>query len=232
MNGVESELEMKNGFLILILLVMVQSGHAQGFVNLDFEDATIAPTPVGGSTFPVDPTQAFPGWTVGVNSSGFYTVTSYNDLSLGAPAVDLMGPNFPNFAGYTPLQGSYSVLLQYFGYAGEPPTLNQTGLVPADTQSISLLVPPGENTVYPAAMVVTFNGVNIPLVPIAGGRVGGNISAFAGNVAQLTISTINSEDWIYFDDIQFSSSSVPEPSEFALTALGAMLLGFRRWWNF
>jgi hypothetical protein len=109
--------------LLMALLIAGQLGFSQGFVNLDFEDATIAPTSVGGSTYPADPTQAFPGWTVG----GSGTVVSYNDLSLGAPAIDLMGPNFPNFAGYTPLQGSYSVLLQYFGGIFSPPTLSQTG---------------------------------------------------------------------------------------------------------
>jgi hypothetical protein len=31
------------------------------------------------------------------------------------------------------------------------------------------------------------------------------------------------------DNIQFSSTAVPEPSELALGALGALLLGFRRW---
>ena len=107
----------KAGILILMsLLVFCRSGGTQGFVNLNFESATIAPTPVGGWTYPADPTQALPGWTVG----GATTVVMYNDLSLGAPAVSLMGPNFPNFANYTPLQGSYSVLLQYFNIDGTP----------------------------------------------------------------------------------------------------------------
>ena len=218
-------------FPVVALLVGNQLGFAQGFVNLDFEDATIAPTPVGGATYPADPAQCFPGWTIG-NAYGSYLAVSYNDLSLGSPAISLMGPDFPNFAGYAPLEGSYSVLLQYFGLAAGPPTLSQTGLVPNDAQSISLLVPPGENSVYPAYMVVTLNGINIPLVPIADGRVAGNVSAFAGSVSQLTLSTVNvnpnSSVWLYFDDIQFSSSSVPEPSQLALTALGAVLLGFRR----
>ena len=221
----------KSKILILLFILLARCGVAQGFVNLDFEDATIPLTPVGGSTYPADPAQAFPGWTVGANSSGFYTAIIYNSLSLGAPAVDLMGPNFPNAAGYTPLQGSYSVLLQYFGIAGEPPTLSQTALVPADAQSISFLVPPGQNGIYPNYAVVSLNGVDIPLMPIAGGRVGGNISSFAGSVAQLTFSTINagvnSGVFVYFDDIQFSSTVVPEPSEFALGALGALLLAFR-----
>jgi hypothetical protein len=202
-------------------LIACQFGFSQGFVNLDFEDATIAPTPVGGSTYPVDPAQCFPGWTVGAD-----TVVSYNDLSIGAPAVNLMGPNFPNAVNYTPLQGSYSVLLQYFGEP-EPPTLSQAGLIPAGTQSINFLVGNGENDA-----VVMLNGVNIPLIQISGGRLAGNISAFSGTVAQLTFSTTSSNggegDWLYFDDIQFSFTAVPEPSEFALGALGAFLLWFRR----
>src|SRR5450432_2003607 len=108
---------MKNRFLILILLVVFQSGHTQGFVNSDFEDATITPTPIGGSTYPADPTQAFPSWTIG----GSGTVVMYNTVSIGSPAVSLMGPDFPNFVNYTPLQSSYSVLLQYFGTTGGPP---------------------------------------------------------------------------------------------------------------
>ncbi len=220
----------KVAILTGLLLIGELNGESQGFINLDFEDATIS-TPAGGWGDFVDPAIAFPGWTIGNFSINGYTAVSYNDLSLGSPAVDLMGPNFPNAVGYTPLQGSYSVLLQYFGYAGGPPTLSQTGLVPADAQSISFLVPPGQNENYPAATVVTLNGVDVPLIPIAGGRVAGNVSAFAGSVAQLTFSTINSADWLYFDDIQFSTSEVPEPSEFALTVLGGLLLGFRRWWN-
>ncbi len=119
--------------MAITCLIVWQNAKGQGFVNLDFGGATIAPTPVGGSTYPADSTQCFPGWTVGGSS----TVVMYNDLSLGAPAISLMGPDFPNFAGYTPLQGSYSVLLEHFGIDGTPPTLSQTGLVPAGTQSIS-----------------------------------------------------------------------------------------------
>jgi hypothetical protein len=218
---------MKTGYLISSLLVAVQYGHAQGFVNLDFEDANIPPTTAGKLGDFVDPALAFPGWTVLPNSNpGFATSTFYNDLSLGGPAVTLMGPDFPNGPGYESLDGSYSVLLQYFGIGG-PPTLSQTGLIPADSQSISVLG--GDND-----LLITLNGINIPLVSLGNGYAGGNISAFAGTTAQLTISTVDSlpvgsHDWVYFDDIQFSSSPVPEPGEFALGALGALLLGFRRW---
>jgi len=204
-----------------VLLALLQTCFGQSFVNLDFEQATIAPTPVGGSTYPADPAQAFPGWTVG----GTGTVVSYNDLSIGAPAVDLMGPNFPNGVNYTPLQGSYSALLQYFGYAGTPPTLSQTGLVPFGTESINFLVGTGESDA-----VVTLNGVNIPLVSIPGGRLAGNISAFADTVAQLTFSTTDSTgyagNWLYFDDVQFSPVAVPEPGMFGLLVLGGLFFSW------
>ncbi len=222
--GIDSGQSMKIGIKIFIaLLVFCRNAQAQGFVNMDFEDATITPTPTGVSTFSADPTQCFPGWTVG----GSGTVVSYNDLSLGAPAVDLMGPDFPNFVGYNPLEGSYSVLLQYFGIAGGPPTLSQTGMVPVGTQSINFLVGNGES-----AAVVTLDGVNIPLSQISGGRLAGNISAFAGSVAQLTFTTptANSQYYnLYFDDIQFSSSPVPEPGILGLSALGGLLFARRFW---
>jgi len=202
---------------------LLQSGLGQGFVNLDFEDATVAPTPVNGFGGSVDPGIAFPGWTVG----GSGTVVIYNDLSLGAPAACLMGPDFPNAVNYTPLEGSYSALLYYSGGAGPPPTLSQTGLVPAGTQSINFLVSPSASDA-----VVTLNGVPIPLLPISGGRLAGNVAAFAGNEAQLTFSTTGSfgvfgDRFFYFDDVQFSPTSVPEPSICSLVIVCILILSWR-----
>jgi len=203
---------------------MGQIVYSQGFVNLDFEDATVAPTPINEYGGSVDPAIAFPGWTVG--GSGTYVL--YNDQTLGSPAVSLMGPTFPSATGYTPLQGSYSVLIYYDNPSIlQQPTLSQTGMIPPGTQSINFLVGNGESDA-----AVALNGVNIPLVSISGGRMAGNISAFAGSVAQLTFSTSNNrvgDNFLYFDGIQFSTSSVPEPSEFALGTIGALLLGIRRW---
>jgi hypothetical protein len=138
----------------------------------------------------------------------------------------LIGPNFPNATGRTSLQGSYSVYLYYWApYSFTSPILNQTGLVPSDAKSINLLVDPGS-----PAPRVTLGGVDIPLAPVSGGRVAGDISAFAGQTELLTISisgNAGGDHGSYFDDIQFSSTTIPEPDIFGLSALGVLLLGWR-----
>jgi len=149
----------------------------------------------------------------------------YNDLSLGSPATALMGPNFPNAANYTSLEGSYSVLLQYFGLAGPAPSLTQTGLVPAGAHSVSILVASGTSA---TAAVVTLNGVTIPLFAQPGNRLSGDISGFAGMPAQLTISTPGSGGWLYFDALRFSTSQIPEPRSLSFLVLSIFLFCCRR----
>jgi hypothetical protein len=207
---------------VVASLALSQTLFAQGFVNMDFESATVPATPTGQSGGTVDPALAFPGWTVG----GSGTVVIYNNLSLGAPAVSLIGPDFPNGTGITPLQGSYSVLFAYFNIAGPPPTLSQTGVIPSDARSISFLV--GADW---ASAAVSIDGIPIPLVSVSGGRLAGDVSAYAGSLAQLTFSTATGSpyapDLLYFDDVRFSPSSVPEPSFLSLFGFGFLVLYLR-----
>lgn len=100
-------------------------------------------------------------------------------------------------------------------------------MIPADARFIDFLVSAGTG---PSAAVVTLNGVNIPLTQISDGELGGDISAFAGSLAQLTFSTPGSGGWLYFDGIQFSS--IPEPTVFGLLALGGLFLARRPRQNF
>jgi hypothetical protein len=61
--------------------------------------------------------------------------------------------------------------------------------------------------------------------------VGANISAWAGQTEQLTFSALPSSgpnNW-EIDDISFSPNQLPEPSIVALTAIGGMLFGARKW---
>jgi hypothetical protein len=207
------------------------SGFGQGtFQNLDFEQAS--PMPIAGSPYypyAVTPESALPGWTVtvpGPKPAGSGTFVLYNDESLGSPAVSLMsgGP-----FGLEPLQGSYSVLMQYFGPGSinlEPPTLSQTGLIPVNAQSINFL------SSIDANGVVEVDGESIPLVPIAGGRLAGNISAWSGQTAQLTFTTapVYGDSSFYFDDIQFSPNGVttPEPEPLVLIGIGGVLFTLYR----
>ena len=207
---------------VIVSFALSQTLFGQGFVNMDFETASVTATPPGQGGGVVDPALAFPGWSVG----GSGTFVFYNGLSVGAPAVSLIGPDFPNGTGFTPLQGSYSVLFAYFNIAGPAPTLSQTGMIPADANSISFLV--GANWTDAA---VSIDGIPIPLVSVTGGRVAGDVSAFAGSVALLTFSTAtgspNAPDLLYFDDVQFSPSSVPEPSVLSIFISGTFVICYR-----
>jgi hypothetical protein len=198
-----------------LISLFISGAFGQGFINLNFEQATIAPTPVGGFAFDVDPVAAFPGWTV----AGAQTVC-YNDVTLGNTMACLIGPDFPNGLGITSLQGSYSAWLLTYQYPGQPtPSLSQTALVPATAQSISFLAGSPYGGQFAFGGQVTLGGVVIPVVSIGGGRFAGDIAAFAGQIETLTFSGN-----MYFDAIQFSASSVPEPSSFCLAVIGIFLL--------
>lgn len=70
------------------ILSLHESSQAQRFLNLDFEYAQFFVLPAYWGDV-VDPTNAFREWTV----QGWCL---YNNLTLGTPAVDLIGPVFPN----------------------------------------------------------------------------------------------------------------------------------------
>ena len=194
--------------------------------NLNFEEANVPTTPVGGYGWTVSASDAFPGWTIDYSPDGqpgLPLLILYNNLSLGTPAVDLIGPEFPNGLGLMPLEGNYSVVLQSFHYGGGPPTGGTVSLscgvwVPSDAHSVTLLVGG-----WPSPAQLTLSGVNIPLDSIGGGRVAGDVTAFAGTGAELRISGS-----LYFDDIQFSSQFVPEPTLCGLVGMGVGLTFFFR----
>jgi hypothetical protein len=219
--------------LVGILLCSAQHlGLAQGFVDLDFESAIIVPDP----TSPYSPnavyaSDALPGWTVTDSFIGPKDIL-YNDLSLGAPSVSIFDAGGPNAIYYTALDGEFSVDL----YGGTEPatgvSISQTGLVPANAASIQFIAagfaaPIGE------PMVVSLGGQTISYSAISAGPnytlYGGNIpSGLAGQSEPLTFLASNGvNNYWKLDDIQFSTTPVPEPNSFGLFALGALFLGCR-----
>lgn len=227
-------------FLCLIVGCAHVSAQAQGFVNLDFESATLVPVsgdPYGAVQF----SKAFPGWA---ESSGTFDVNALsNNIFLDSSGISIINSGFKN--GLTAggvIQGNYTAILQAgYGSSGMPTdmSLSQTGLVPLGTQSLqfeAFQAVDGASAIIPFGVML--GGQDLSLTVISNTLnytlYGADVSAWAGQTAQLsfTVFTENphlDNQYLYLDAIQFSSSPVPEPSELAFAALGAFLFGFRCW---
>jgi hypothetical protein len=205
---------MKAKIAVLIVSLSFSSlGFAQGFVNLDFETAIISTNHnPGGNTY----TALLAGWTP--------SNIPFNSVNLDSPGINLEGTNNP--VGPVAIQGEYSIFMQG-GSSFSPDTngasISQTGQVPVVAQSI---------TYWGSALQVTFNGQMLSFNAIGSGPnytvYGADISAYAGQTGTLVFTT----PWLsagLLDNIQFSSSPVPEPGELALVAFSALLFGYRRW---
>ena len=217
---------MKTSKLLSVCLTIVCvnfSTRSQGFVNLNFESAIITPDP-SSPYYPnaVYASNAIPGWT----ATGFIGPNDilYNSASLGSTSVSILGTN-----GIPPaIDGAYSVLL-YGGDTATSASINQTAIVPVSADSLLFKAQGSGGT-----LLVSLGGQNISFFTLSTGSnytlYGGNIpTGFNGQNEQLMFSALAGENNAWnIDDIQFSSLPVPEPSVFALTAFGALFLGFRR----
>ena len=122
----------------MLVLTLKQNVCAQGFVNLDFESATVSGYSPGSSDVPT--TSALPGWTAYYsNSIGTYASAEvwYDTISLGGNIISIVDSKvFSSYFG--PIQGRYSAFL--FGGGGPDgpisASISQTGLVPVGTESL------------------------------------------------------------------------------------------------
>jgi hypothetical protein len=218
----------KHKTIALLLILLGQHGQAQGFVNLDFEDATIVYDPDYGPNG-VYASYAIPGWTAGGYSGPIAVL--YNTASIGSASVSILDSN-----GYPPaIDGAYSVYL-YGGGTSPLASISQTADVPPSTEAIFFEAQHYSLTSGTGTLQISLGGQSLPFYQISTGPnytlYGGNIpSVMAGQSEQLIFSVLQGENFWNIDDIQFSSTAIPEPSSVALGALGALLLGFRRWRN-
>ena len=200
-----------------LVLVGLQKGYSQGtFVNLDFE--SVIPPLNPDLNFSVPITSALPGWTGYINGNPRDRV-SYDSISLGGPSISLLDSLSP-FPSLRPIQANNSVYLKSFSDAGGSSAgIGQTGQIPSGALSLLFLM-------ADPYLSVSFAGQPIPLVQFGTSGsytiVGGDISMFAGQTGELRFVGTG-----FFDDIQFSNQSIPEPGTFGLFGLGAFLLGWR-----
>jgi hypothetical protein len=211
-----------------ILTVATGDATAQGtFENLDFEAANIPAGTSAGTT--ISASEGVPGW-----SASPYVV--YDGASLGGAFVSIIDSKSP----YGVLQGNYSVIL--FGGSQPPPgtaTLSQTGLVPANAQSIQMDVAYPFGTQFAGSFTVALGSQTIsmsPLQTLANYTIyGGNVAAYAGDVETLTITQYDvapptvPPSAMELDNIIFSNQPIPEPQTWTLLLCGAGALSLWRW---
>jgi hypothetical protein len=200
---------MKKMIILVVLYLQIHGAFAQGFVNLNFEGANIS----GVSPGLVPTAKAIPGWTASYSNGASLTNIYYNASGL----IEIVGANS--------IQGNYYIYLQ--GDRGIASSIGQTGTIPMTAQSLIFWGNIGGGS-------VSFDGQTLSPIIIAQNPnyniYGADISSFAGETGQLLITSGNSPfvAGVTIDNLQFSSSPVPEPAVSTLIGIGLTALGIRR----
>jgi len=203
--------------LVGLITLLGWKGKSQGFVNLNFENANLTGYQQASL---VPAANAFPGWTATA------PYISYDAPSLSGNSISIFDTN-PPYGGPV-IQGAYYAFLASGNTPGLGQTisLGQSGTIPGGMQSMTFWGDIG-------GLQITFAGQSLAFSQ-TGSTANYNIytadvSAFAGQSGQLLFSLPAYVNSATLDNIQFSSSPVPEPGILSLSALGGLLFGLRRW---
>ena len=211
---------MKTRITIISFIFSHFLGLSQGFLNLKFESASIVPDNSQGNPF-IYASNAIPYWAVYFAGSSQVDI-SYDSIAFDSPNVSIHDTNSIFFA---PIQGRYSLYLQGgspFSFDKGGISITQTGQIPVTAQSIFY---------WGGALAGSFNGQTLTFNAVGSGTGytiwQADISSFAGQTGQLMFTAPWQTDGL-LDNIQFSSTAVPEPSSLALMAVGAAWLASLR----
>lgn len=204
------------GFIILVIrLTVPQIVDAQGFANLDFEQANLSSYGEGS----VPASDAIPGWTAYLG--GVVMTNVYYDTGFAEIGVNVQGAT----NGFLPIQGNYSITL--IGSRSNPASIGQTGTIPMTAQSLIFY-----GSFLYQSDTVSFNGQALSVVPLSYSYniFGVDISSLAGQTGQLlfTDTALPFATGDIIDNIQFSSTPVPEPSPSWLLLIGSGIFFYVR----
>jgi hypothetical protein len=206
-----------------ITLVLLRNVSGQSFIDLNFEQSKIVSSNYDSEFDIYYGTAIVPGWT-GYLGTNLDTTILWNNGTLGNASIDVISPGGPGGA----IEGKFTLWLQQGG--GNPfvsASMSQTGLVPADAQSLQFKA----NIWQPLS--VSLGGQDLSLIQLGTGTnytlYGADISQFAGQVEPLVFTALAgpNESGDFIDSIVFSPSSVPEPSAFSLFSICILFLSWR-----
>jgi hypothetical protein len=215
--------------LLATTLAVSAPAFSAGFTNLDFESAVVQ---INDPNFGVlDWALAVPGWNHGGGSGSEFVYYRHPHLGM-TPWYLLIDDHEFNYGSFLPLAGNYSLSF-WSGVASSNPEeghpwafISQTGDILPGTRSLRLLAT--------GSFSVFLDDVFIPMFHLGGNSYGGDVSAFAGTTANLTIRAEGSPDPsvmpppVLVDEIVFLPVAVPEPGTLALALLAAGCLAQHR----
>jgi hypothetical protein len=201
--------------------IFIISARGQGFQNLNFESAQNLPgNPGNGEAVPIS--NALLGWTAYDGSLVLSEVFFVSNSILGsATSVELEG-------GSLALSGNFSV-----GLFGDS-SISQTGMIPDTAESLQFEAegPGAGGSLGGSGFGVSLGGQYVPLSVLSTGPdyivYGGNIPADMDGQTEALAFGCDGSGGIVLDNIEFSTSPIPEPGEFALIGLGAILFAILR----